>query len=184
MKKIPFDFTYSKYGLTCRLVREEDAAFILQLRSDPKLSKYVHKIDNDLQGQIDWIREYKKREIRGEDYYFIYFSKNGPIGVNRIYNITETSSTSGSWICKKDSLIEESLATSFILGEIMSLFEIHSGPFNVSRGNNHVLKFHLSMGAEVIGENEFEYTMRYNSEKYKLAKDKYIRLFNLKNETK
>ncbi len=184
MKKIPSDFTYSKYGLTCRLVREEDASFILQLRTDPKLSQFVHKVDNDLQAQIDWIREYKRREERGEDYYFIYFSKNGPIGVNRLYNITETSSTSGSWICKKGSLIEESLATSFILSEIQSLFDIHSGPFNVSKGNNQVVKFHLSMGAEIIEENDIEYTLRYNREKYLKAKNKYILLFNLNNESK
>lgn len=179
MKKIPTDFTYSKYGLTCRLVREEDASFILELRTDSKLSKYVHAVKNDLQGQIDWIREYKQREARGEDYYFIYFSNDKPIGVNRIYNITESSSTGGSWICRKDASVEESIATSFISTEIEDTFEIPSGPFNVSKGNNQVLKFHLGMGAEIIDEDEKEYTLIRNKEKYEKAKNRYIKLLNL-----
>jgi len=176
MKKIPSDFTYTRYGLTVRLVREEDAPFILELRTDKKLSRYLHKTDNDLQQQIDWIREYKNREKEGTDYYFIYFSSNRPIGVNRLYNITESSSTSGSWICRNDSTLEESLATNFISSEIADMFEIPSGPFNVSKGNNHVLKFHLGMGATIISENDEEYLLIGNKEKYNIAKKRYIKL--------
>ncbi len=179
MINIPSDFTYSKYGLTVRLVREEDAPFILELRTNKKLSKYLHETDNNLNKQIEWIREYKKREKEGKDYYFIYFSGAKPIGVSRIYNITETSSTSGSWICREDSTLEESLATNFIGSEISELFEIPSGPYNVSKGNNHVLKYHLSMGAEIIDENEQEYTLKGNIEKYNKAKAKYVKLLNL-----
>lgn len=179
MKKIPSDFTYSKYGLTCRLVQEKDAPFILELRTDSKLSKFVHAVDNDLQGQIDWIREYKKREAKGEDYYFIYFSGGRPIGVNRYYNITKDSSTSGSWICRKDAKVEESLATTFLQTDIAEMFEIPTGPYNVSKGNNQVLKFHLKMGAEIIDENEIEYTLIGNSDKYKKVREKYVKLLNL-----
>ena len=162
-----------------RLVQESDASFILELRTDPKLSKYVHAVDNSLQGQIDWIREYKKREEKGTDYYFIYFSKGKPIGVNRIYNITEKSSTGGSWICSRNAKIEESLATNFIVTEISDLFGIPPGPFNVSKGNSQVLKFNLRMGAEIIDENEIEYTLKIDNEKYIKAKTKFIKLLNM-----
>lgn len=179
MKKIPFDFTYSKYGLTVRLVREEDAPFILELRTNKKLSKYLHETDNDLNKQIEWIREYKKREEDGKDYYFIYFSKENPIGVNRIYNITENNSTGGSWICRNDATLEESLGTYFLNSDIYDMFEIICGPYTISKGNNHVLKFHLSMGAEIIRENSEEYLVKINYEKYIKAKERYIKLLGL-----
>lgn len=176
MKKIPSDFTYKNYGLTVRFVREEDAPFILELRTNKKLSRYLHETDNDLEKQIEWIREYKKREQAGTDYYFIYYSKGCPIGVNRIYNITEYSSTGGSWICSTEATVEESLATNFICNEICDMFEIPSGPFNVSKGNSQVLKFHLRMGAEILNENEEEYLLVGNKEKYNKTKNKLIKM--------
>lgn len=179
MKKIPSDFTYNKYGLTVRLVREEDAPFILELRTNKKLSRFLHKTDHDVKKQIEWIRDYKKREKEGTDYYFIYFSKGKPIGVNRIYNITEYSSTGGSWICSDDATLEESLGTYFLNSDIYDMFEIICGPYTISKGNNHVLKFHLSMGAEIIREDSEEYLVRINYEKYLKAKDRYIRLLGL-----
>lgn len=179
MKRIPSDFVMEKYGLKCRLVIEEDAPFILELRTDKSLSKYVHVVNNSIEAQIEWIRNYKEREKKGEDYYFIYFSNERPVGVNRIYNITESSSTGGSWICRKDATVEESIATSFIQTEIEDEFDIPPGPFNVSKGNNQVLKFHLRMGADIISENEKEYTLLRNKEKYEKEKNRYIRLLNL-----
>ena len=179
MRKIPSDFSYSKYGLTARLVREEDAAFIVKLRTNKRLSKYIHETDENIEKQKDWIREYKEREREGKEYYFIYFSGERPVGVNRVYNITEESSTGGSWICSEDSSIEESLATNFMSFEIRELFDIPIGPYTVSKGNNQVLKFHLRMGAEIVSENDEEYTLIRNAKKYNVMKDKYIKmLFN------
>lgn len=179
MKKIPSDFVYTKYGLTARLVREEDAAFILKLRTNEKLSKYLHKTENDLDKQVAWIREYKKREAKGEDYYFIYFSGERPVGLNRISNITENSAVGGSWICSKDATLEEAIATNFLNSDIWGIFELPIGPFNVSKGNNQVLKYHLRMGAEIIDENDNEYTLMTNVEKYLKAKNKYAKLLGL-----
>ena len=176
MKKIPSDFTYSKYGLICRLVEEDDAAFIVKLRTNKKLSRFIHETDNDVEKQKEWIRDYKKRETEGKDYYFIFLSGDRPVGVIRLYDITEDSSTCGSWVCSEDASVEESLATSFICTEITELFEIPSGPFNVSKGNNQVLKFHLRMGAQIIDENEYEYTLMENREKYNKAKNRFIKL--------
>lgn len=179
MKKIPSDFTYSKYGLTVRLVREEDAAFIVKLRTNKRLSRFIHETDDDIEKQKEWIRKYKQRETEGKDYYFIYFSGVRPVGVNRIYNITEESSTGGSWVCSEDAKMEESLATNFISTEIREMFEIPIGPYTVSKGNTQVLKFHLRMGAEIISDNDEEYILSRNAEKYNEMKEKYIKmLFN------
>lgn len=176
MKKIPSDFTFSKYGLTVRLVREEDAAFIVKLRTNKKLSRFIHETDDDVEKQKEWIREYKKREIEGKDYYFIYFSGNRPVGVNRIYNITDESSTGGSWVCSEDAKMEESLATNFICTELCEMYDIPSGPYTVSKGNNHVLKYHLLMGSEIISEDGYEYVLKGNRDKYNKAKSRFVKI--------
>jgi hypothetical protein len=39
MKKLPNNFTLDRYGLHTLLVNEDDAEFIVNLRTDPRLSK-------------------------------------------------------------------------------------------------------------------------------------------------
>ena len=74
MKKLPSDFTLESYDIHTRLVNEDDAEFIIDLRTDKDLSRYIHDTSPDLDNQIQWIREYKKREAEGKEYYFIYSS--------------------------------------------------------------------------------------------------------------
>jgi hypothetical protein len=38
--KLPLNFTFEKYGLFLRLVEEEDAEFIVKLRTNPQLGKF------------------------------------------------------------------------------------------------------------------------------------------------
>ena len=63
----------NKYGLHARMVREDDAAFILSLRTDPKLSRFIHPTENDEEKQRAYLQGYKERELAGKDYYFIFF---------------------------------------------------------------------------------------------------------------
>jgi hypothetical protein len=89
MKKLPENFTLERYGLQVRLVNEGDAEFIVALRTDPRLSRYIHETSPSIEAQKEWIGNYKKREAQGLDYYFM-FSVNGlRQGVARIYDITE-----------------------------------------------------------------------------------------------
>lgn len=101
MKTLDENFLLEKYGLKVRLVNENDANFILSLRSDPNRTKYMLTLDNEIENQKKWIQEYKKREKDGLDYYFIYSNKTGePIGLNRASHIDYSSRTAkvSSWI--------------------------------------------------------------------------------------
>lgn len=91
----------NKYGLTARFVEEYDASFILQLRTNERLSKFIHFTENNLEKQIQYIRNYKIREIKGEDYYFIFIYQDEQVGLARIYNVGEESFTFGSWLFKE-----------------------------------------------------------------------------------
>ena len=55
-----------KYGLHVRLVEIQDARFILDLRTDPRLSRYMTGTSLSVRDQEEWIARYKERESRGE----------------------------------------------------------------------------------------------------------------------
>ncbi len=181
MKKLPQDFQLKRYGVDVRLVEEKDAEFILSLRTDEKLARFLHKTDNDINKQIEWIKAYKEREKQGIDYYFIYFYQDIPYALNRIYDITEQQCTGGSWISKPGTNVEQTMATMLIARDIMfEELEIKQDMFDVRKGNKQVQKIHKMMGAKQVGETELDYLYSMNEEDYYKGKENIIRLLNLK----
>lgn len=90
--------------INLRLVKEEDADFILKLRNDKELSKFISPTNINLEEQIKWIKSYKIREEKKEEFYFIVESKIGvPCGTVRVYNINyeNKETTWGSFILDK-----------------------------------------------------------------------------------
>ena len=101
MKILDENFSLERYGLKVRLVNEKDAEFIISLRSDPNKTKYMITLTDEIENQIRWIQEYKKREKEGLDYYFIYSNYQGKqIGLNRLSHIdyNAKSGKASSWI--------------------------------------------------------------------------------------
>ena len=119
---LPNDFSMEKYGLKVRLVTENDTDYIMNLRTNEELSKFIHKTDNDVQKHLEWFKKYKQRESEARDYYFIYYKDDKPVGLNRIYNIYEYYGTIGSWLCSPSNEVEVSMATHLLLHDI--IFEV------------------------------------------------------------
>ena len=103
----------STKNIKLELITEDDAEMILKLRTDPKLNKFLSKTDSSIEKQKEWIREYKKRELKGEDYYFSIklISNNDILGYIRVYNINKGTKTCewGSWIMKDEKPISSAL---------------------------------------------------------------------------
>lgn len=174
---LPKNFTLSKYGIDVRFVKESDAAFILELRTDSRLSRYLHKTENDLEKQKEWIQAYKQREAQGKEYYFIYEQNGVPIGVNRLYNITDTTLTGGSWLCKKDIPYNLPPLISIIGREIIFDFlKYDSYQFDVRKKNAKVLKFHLLAGSKIISESGIDYYLTLNKDDFNVSKQKLLKL--------
>lgn len=88
-------------GIKMRLVEKDDAGFILSLRTDKRLGRFLSVTSSELNAQIKWIEDYKKREAEKKEYYFIYEDANKKNwGTIRIYHITKKGFTIGSWICE------------------------------------------------------------------------------------
>ncbi len=178
---LPENFHINKYGIDCRLVNESDASFILELRTDKKLSKYINSTSDDLSKQIEWIKEYKKRERLGLEYYFIYSSNNKSFGVNRIYNMKDNSCTGGSWICKIGTDVEKSIASNLLGNDIkFEVLNFMYDNFDVRKENLQVQKIHKMFGAKIIGYAEFDILYSLSNDDYCVSRNKIIRLLDLK----
>lgn len=158
MIKLPSNFELDRYGIHCRLVNEGDAEFIVALRSNDKLGRFIHASDGSVDKQIAWTREYKKREAAGLDYYFIFSKDNEDFGLCRIYNIdwTHLTYTSGSWVMKQGLPFDISMIPSVIIGYIANdLLGLLIDIYDVRKGNKQVLRFHRKiLQAIEYGETE------------------------------
>ncbi len=172
------DFHGERYGLTYRLVNEDDSEFILSLRTDTQHARFIHPTDNDISKQLEWMKAYKDREIRGRDYYFIYSFNGEPVGVNRVYNIFEYYGTEGSWICKPKSEPSTALATYMILHDIMfENLELSLSIFDVRKDNKKVQRTHKLFGAVEIGESELDTYFSIFKKTYFEKREQMIKFF-------
>ncbi|WP_426584547.1 GNAT family N-acetyltransferase [Mucilaginibacter sp. R-33] len=151
-----------------RLVEESDAEFILSLRTDPVHARYLTHTDNNLQKQIKWIRTYKKREKKRQEYYFLFSDHNHqPLGVIRLYNITADTYTSGSWIVKPGCDEFVSIKSDLFISEFAaSELKNKRCVFDVRKDNKKVLRFH-KMFAKITGEDELNYYFTIDEESAK-----------------
>ena len=172
MDIISQNFILNKYNIQVRLVEEADADFILKLRTDPQLIQFLHATDNNIEKQREWIREYKKRELQGLEYYFIYYHNDVPIGVNRIYDIKDERATSGSWICQKGLSLELPILTLIIVKEILfDMLNLKYDFFDVRKQNKKIIRTHLLFEAEQVNEDELSYYFVLSKENFYKNRD-------------
>ena len=177
---LPKDFTIERYGLTARLVNESDTEYILSLRTDKKLSKYIHETEDSTTKQLDWFRKYKLREYENRDYYFIYEKDGKPVAVNRVYNICQYFGTPGSWLCSPNNEVEVSMATNFILNDIIfEILQLDFTVFDVRKANKHVWKMHIQCGAKMIGESDIDFYFVTTKQDYFSHRDSFLQLLGL-----
>lgn len=154
---LPSDFHGEKYGLAYRLVNENDAQFIVNLRTDPIKSRYIGNTDVSVESQKEWIKNYKERESKGIDYYFIFYFGSIPAGVTRIYEIEDDHFIHGSWVFANNVPPFCSLAAAIIAREIaydtLGLDE-EVDTSGIHEDNQGVLQVSKMMGVDFYGERE------------------------------
>lgn len=178
------DFSLERYGLKVRLATEADTSYIMSLRTDPELSKFIHKTDNDIQKHLEWFRKYKQREAESRDYYFIYFKGDRPVGLNRIYNVYEYYGTIGSWLCSPDNEVEVSISTHILLHDIIfEILGLELTLFDVRKGNKKVWKLHEMTGAKRVGESDIDFYYVTTKNEFINKKDSLVEILGMKEQT-
>ncbi len=137
------------YFISLRSVEENDAEKILKWRTDENISKYLHKTDNDIKKQREWIKEQRARE--GDYYFMIINSKtNEAVGTIGLYNIDREKNEGefGRWICFSPLYSLDSAILIYEFGfEILNLQRIITRTVN---NNLPVINFHKRFGANFV----------------------------------
>ncbi len=160
-------------------VNESDADFILSLRNDKNLGKYLSVTDNSLYNQINWIKNYKNKEKKGEEYYFKAFDSEGDLGFFRLYNIDKENKvlTFGSFIMKNNHPKYAAIESMILAMEFaFKKLKMKKVLLDVRVKNEVAKNFYNRFGFKKIDENDLD-------EFYELTREDYDELFanNYKN---
>ena len=132
-----------------RPVEESDAEFIVELRNDPELTRYLPPVPS-VAAQMEWLREYWGRE---DDYYFtiIRTDNRERQGFVSLYNLDRGRRTAewGRWIvCRKSLAATESFYLIHVFAfEIMGLELVTS---RIMVENRAVISFHEECGERFL----------------------------------
>ena len=168
------EFPVTRYGLNFRLVVDEDAEFIVELRTHEKLARYISYTDNSVENQVKWIINYKLREAKGEEYYILFEDENhGKLGLVRIYNIKGNSFTAGSWLVKPDCDELVGLKSDlFILKFSFDELKLENCYIDIRKENKKLVRYH-KMFFKQINEDEHNIYLLMDVDAYK-KKSKYL----------
>ncbi|WP_166373161.1 GNAT family N-acetyltransferase [Psychromonas sp. SA13A] len=147
--------------ISLRLVRKEDAKFIYSLRNNKEYNQHLSQASGTVKDQELWINEYKNRENKGAEYYFIIerLDNEKRIGTLRLYDFigNKESFCWGSWILNQDKTRSSAIESAMLVYEF-AFKELHfaSCHFDVRKKNINVIKFHKKFGAEITNETNLD----------------------------
>ena len=164
--------------IVLRTVNEEDAAFIVSLRNDDRNRKFISPTSSDISSQIEWIKNYKKRELAGIEFYFIVTDPDGnKYGTTRLYNFDDESFEVGSWVFSPDAPAGMAIKADLYCREYgFSLKNMKYCRFEVRKLNKSVVKYHKGFSPVLIGEDDLNYYFKLD----KINFDKHsVKLLNI-----
>ena len=141
---------YQKYGIQLKPVEESDADFIIELRTNNQKSRFISATNPDVTQQKEWIKDYKIREKKGEEYQKL--KKNKQIN-----------------IVKLDIMIKE------YVFNVLQLENLH---FEVRKLNMSVIKYHKKFYPKITSEDELNYYFSLNKSEFERGKQNFIKMLN------
>ena len=154
-----------------KLVAENDAKFICDLRSNPELNKYISQSSALVEEQQAWIRKYKDRERNNEEFYFIIYrnDNNERIGTVRLYDFKTTPKSFcwGSWILNQNKTRYAAIESALLIYKFaFDQLKFDQSHFDVRKENLGVHNFHIRLGAQHISSNNLDNFYVYPASSY------------------
>ena len=176
-------FNFKCKTIYFRLVELSDAEFIHSLRINEKFSKYLSFVVNKFSKQEQWIKDYKKREKLGQEYYFIIhrISDSKPIGTVRVYDFLkdENSFSWGSWILNEDKTRYAALEVTILIYDFtFSVLGFDRCHMDMRKQNTKIIAFHKNFGVKIIGETDEDYLGHYFSDDYQKIRASILKVIN------
>lgn len=171
--------TISGRNISLRLAEPVDAGLIFALRKSPR-GRHLSPIADDPRLQEEWIRDYKSREIRGEELYFIIKHKTaGDVGALRLYAIAADSFWWGSWIVREGAPGHAAPESMFLVYELGFFRMGLARACFVVRRDNPSLGFHPKVGARAVEEDAVRVVFELTRESYLPARARLARRFGV-----
>lgn len=165
-------------SLRLRLVQPEDAAYIHDLRIQPRYNRYLSPVTGDAEDQRNWILRYKQAEAQREQLYYVIERQDGiRCGVVRLYDITPETFTWGSWILdenKPPKAALESAMLSFYIG--FGLMELPKALIDVRIENERAARLYRGFGMEETGVDHENIYFRYDRDAFLARLPEYLKL--------
>ena len=142
------DIRLRGHAYEIRPVEMADAAFMLQLRTDPQLSRLIHPTSSRVEDQQAYLQRYF--DTPGDCYFILVRSGTGrPEGTLAIYDINAAPGEAewGRWIIRQDSMgATESALLIYRVGfDVLGLNRVYC---RTAAANRNVVAFHESCGLE------------------------------------
>ena len=161
--------------------KENDAEFILGLRTNPYKNKYLNYTEPNLENQIIWLNEYKTREERGEELYYIIYENHIPVGTIRIYNIKDNECTTGSWLFSSNTHQLTPIISELLIYEIVyNILKKSMVLFDVRKENKKVVTYHKLKRITLINEDEENFYYSMSRAEWEESKMKIFNLMGVK----
>lgn len=174
----------SGHRLAMRLVEPSDATFIHGLRTDPAFNRHLSVVTGDVADQRAWIEGYKQREAEGREFYYVFerLDDGAACGLVRLYEITQSNFTWGSWIMADNKPAKGALESALLSFEIG--FETLDRPLalvDVRRDNAHAFAFYQRLGMRELRRDEQDIYLDYSRDQFRAARDELWRVVEGRN---
>ena len=159
-----------------RLVREDDGAFVHRLRTDRDLSRHLSPVTGTIADQTLWIKHYKVREGRSEEFYFVVETKGHiPCGLVRLYDIAPPVFTWGSIVLGENKPRKAALETAVLsLGFGFSAIGCALAKLDVRRENARAIAFYRRFGMQQTGDNRRDLFFEMSKEDFATRWSRYF----------
>lgn len=153
---------------------EEDAPFILSLRTDARKSQHLSQVSDDVEAQVSWLKKYSRSE--SEAYFIIQNLARQNLGTVRLYDAQADSFCWGSWILSDAAPTSAAIESSLM---VYSYAITHLGfsraHFQVNIGNERVWSFHERFGAIRVATDATQYHYELSCDAIARSMDRFHR---------
>ena len=169
----------SQGNCSLRLVEVQDSRFIVNLRQHEELSRYISSTSGDVSKQRVWISAYKEREKAGSEYYYIIENLGTPVGTVRLYDFIGDSFCWGSWVILRGQNTKIAYSSVVMVYDFaFNELGFKRSHFDVMKGNDSVLRFHMKMGANIVRSDEANNYLEISLDAYLKVRSRLLRIVN------
>ena len=162
-----------------REIEMYDAPYIVKLRNNKTLNKFIHNKTITLLSQKNYIKKYFDQNIsKRTSYYFIIINKHKKekCGSVRLIFKEKNIFSWGSWILDHNKAFTAALDTLLFVYNFYTKKNFSNCYFDVRKNNTRTISIHLKSGAKIIRETDEDYFFEMSKEKAKNFCNKYKNL--------